>query len=178
MRAAAGADGGPSEHPPRRSKRLLSDGEIFDIHHLCDCRAAALEAAVVSLASTAGAESDRQAGAGGAGILPYDAEAGSHAPCERNGHNSHYLYQGAVRAAARSEGDDECVAAIDDGDGECLFVGPRFPSRPLVASAAELRESNAQLNEVKPAGGQVGRRRGGLGRAGACCCCGGSPDFD
>ena len=96
--------------------------------------------------------------AGGVAILPYDAEPGSHSPCERNGHSSHYLLLlGTARRRGAPEGDDdECVAAGDDGDGDALFVGLHgLSSRPLVASAAELRDSNAQLNEVKP--GQAGK---------------------
>ena len=189
LRAAAGADGGSEVSILQEALQAgySSDGEIFDIHHLCDlaARCCALDAAVVSLASTAGAWEERLPSwlrAGGVGILPYDAEAGSHAPCERNGHNSHYLLLlGAARRRGAPEGDDdECVAAIDDGDGEAPL---RWPPRPLVAAArgvggrAARVERPAERGQAR-AGGQVGRRRGGLPAARARAAVVAEADFD
>ena len=163
LRAAATADGGSEVSILQEALQAgySSDGELFDIHHLCDlaARCCALDAAVVSLASTAGAWEERLPSwlrVGGVAILPYDAEPGSHSPCERNGHSSHYLLLGTARAAARRGRRRRVRGRCDDGDGDALFVGLHgLSSRPLVASAAELRDSNAQLNEVKP--GQAGK---------------------
>ena len=165
LRAAAGADGGSEVSILQEALQAgySSDGELFDIHHLCDlaARCCALDAAVVSLDGASGAWEQILPSwlrGGGVGILPYDAEPGSHAPCERNGHSSHYLLLlGTARRRGAPEGDDdECVAAGDDCDGDALFVGLHgLSSRPLVASAAELAASNGQLNEVKP--GQAGK---------------------
>ena len=63
LRAAASADGGSDVSILQEALQAgySSDGELFDIHHLCDlaARCCALDAAVVSLASTAGAWEER-----------------------------------------------------------------------------------------------------------------------
>ena len=186
LRASASADSGSEVSILQEALQAgySSDGELFDIHHLCDlaARCCALDAAVVSLASTAGAWEERLPSwlrAGGVAILPYDAEPGSHSPCERNGQGRTTSCCWARRAAARPRA---TTTSAWPPATTATATPSSLASTASVAAVScvggERRDSNAQLNEVKP--GQAGKwvvGEEGCGCVGACCCGGADPNL-
>jgi len=117
------------------------DGEIFDVHHLAALAAqtCGLHAAVVRGAAALG----RLAvwiQRGGAAVVPYDAEEGTHAPARRGGHAAHYaLVVGVATPRPR---------AVEEEPLLLLLHG--LSARLLVVRASALWASCSQLDEMKP----------------------------
>eukprot|EP00747_Dinoflagellata_sp_TGD_P220608 gnl/TRDRNA2_/TRDRNA2_92564_c0_seq1.p1 gnl/TRDRNA2_/TRDRNA2_92564_c0~~gnl/TRDRNA2_/TRDRNA2_92564_c0_seq1.p1 ORF type:complete len:486 (+),score=80.22 gnl/TRDRNA2_/TRDRNA2_92564_c0_seq1:9-1466(+) len=144
------------------SRGYSSDGEILDIHNLAHLAAdvCGLHAAVVhdeakpqvplSNVDTGNGEGclwqhvvARWLRHGGLAIVPYDRDERLFEPAKRGGHGAHYaLLVG--------------VASAQEASGHVLLLAVHGASRnPLVLAPSELRESNAQLREVKRVGNQA-----------------------